>query len=369
MADAVFILGAGASKECGAPLMADFLDVADELRLRGKAGTDVEHFERVFESIAALKSVQAQMALDTYDLEKVFSAFEMGAMIGRLGSINEPARIMETRRAMTRVIARTLQATVRLRFSNNQLAPAPSYSRFVELLVKARNPAEVKRPIRPAIITLNYDLALDFALHWHQVAYSYGLSEGAPNARAIPLLKLHGSLNWGSCPKCESYVASYDLGAYFKNYTFRPGFDDRPIEVELDLGDRLQDLRHEECRTTFPNEPLVVPPTWNKSDNRLLRNVWRLAAHALSEARYLVFIGYSFPETDLYFQYLLGLGLAGDTRIRRIVVINPDSVAHDRLQTQLSPVMRKRVVHLQGGFGHSLGDLEDLLELESVQGA
>ncbi len=48
MAEAVFILGAGASKECGAPLMANFLDVADDLRLRGEAGIDAVHFERVF---------------------------------------------------------------------------------------------------------------------------------------------------------------------------------------------------------------------------------------------------------------------------------------------------------------------------------
>jgi hypothetical protein len=36
MSEIVFILGAGASKNAGAPLMANFLDKADELRKEGK---------------------------------------------------------------------------------------------------------------------------------------------------------------------------------------------------------------------------------------------------------------------------------------------------------------------------------------------
>lgn len=364
MADAVFILGAGASKDCGAPLMANFLDVADDLRLRGKTGTDAEHFERVFKSIAALKSVQAQLTLDTYDLEKVFSAFEMGAMIGRLGTIEQVDDIEKTRTAMTRLIARTLQETVLFQFARNRLAPPQSYSQFVELLVKARDPSATRNPLRPGIITLNYDLALDFALHWHRVQFSYGIQEAELGASVLPLLKLHGSLNWGSCPKCEAYVACYDLGAFFTKYSFTPSFDDKPREVKLDLGERLQDLRHDACLTTFHNEPLVVPPTWNKSENKLLRNVWRHAARELSQARYLVFIGYSFPATDLYFQYLLGLGLAADTRIRRIILVNPDPSVKGRLDEQLSPVMRRRVTFVPAGFSDAVGALEEQLELE-----
>lgn len=366
MADAVFILGAGASNDCGAPLMADFLDVADELRLANKAGSDAEHFDRVFQSLAALKSVQAQTTLDTYDLEKVFSAFEMGAMIGRLGSISDPSVIEGARRAMTRVIARTLQSTVRFRLASNRLEPSTTYSDFVEFLIRARSQAKTKRPITPTVITLNYDLALDFALHWHQVRFTYGLTEENPAAASLPLLKLHGSLNWGVCPTCGTYLYAYEIGAYFKNYTFGTTFDDRPVEVELGLRDRLPDLRHEECKTNFTNEPLVIPPTWNKSDNKLLRGVWSLAARQLAKARYLVFAGYSFPETDLYFRYLLGLGLAGDGRVGRIVVINPDPAARDRVNELLAPVMRNRVTFLQNGFGEAIGQLDDLLGVEPV---
>ena len=106
MADVVFVLGAGASADSGAPLMTNFLEVAEDLWRIGEVGPDAAHFERVFKSIAALKSVHAQSVLDTYNLESVFSAFEMGAMVGRLGSISDDAEIQSTRDAMVRLITR-----------------------------------------------------------------------------------------------------------------------------------------------------------------------------------------------------------------------------------------------------------------------
>ena len=78
MAEVVFILGAGASRECGAPLMANFLDVAEDLQLHGKTGDDSGHFACVFASIAALKSVQAQLALDTYNWRRSLAPSRWG---------------------------------------------------------------------------------------------------------------------------------------------------------------------------------------------------------------------------------------------------------------------------------------------------
>ena len=286
-------------------------------------------------------------------------------MIGRVGTIDQPEEIAATRRAMTRLITRTLQETVLFRLEKRRLAPANVYSKFISLLMKARDPSKVRRPVQSAIITLNYDLAADFALHWHNIAYSYGLDDRPIGPSEISLLKLHGSLNWGNCPKCSNVVIPYLLRTYFQKYDFRSSpFDDGPVDVSFNLGDHLQDLTHDECATNLSNEPVVVPPTWNKSDNRLLGNVWRHAANELSQARYLVLVGYSFPPTDLYFQYLLGLGLAADTRIRRIVVINPDPLARDRLDAQLSPVMRTRVRYVNVGFEAGLGALDELLDLK-----
>src|SRR6266513_2943931 len=83
MSEIVFILGAGASKEAGAPLMKDFLTRADQLRRESKTGQYAEDFQRVDNAINALTSVHSKAGLNLYDLEEVFGAFEMARVIGR----------------------------------------------------------------------------------------------------------------------------------------------------------------------------------------------------------------------------------------------------------------------------------------------
>ena len=57
MSEIVFILGAGASREAGAPLMLDFLDKADQLRKSGRVNEFKPHFDRVFDAIYQLRAI------------------------------------------------------------------------------------------------------------------------------------------------------------------------------------------------------------------------------------------------------------------------------------------------------------------------
>jgi hypothetical protein len=69
----------------------------------------------------------------------------------------------------------------------------------------------------------------------------------------------------------------------------------------------------------------VVPPTWSKGEyHRSLSNVWRQAATELGTANNVFVIGYSLPETDSFFRYLYALGSQSRTRIKRLVIFNPD---------------------------------------------
>lgn len=62
MSEIVIILGAGASKHAGAPLMLDFLDVADELRRQPTNNLEgyAENFTSVFQAIEQLQRVHAK---------------------------------------------------------------------------------------------------------------------------------------------------------------------------------------------------------------------------------------------------------------------------------------------------------------------
>jgi len=88
MADTVIILGAGASKQGGAPLMHDFLDVARDLLSADKVGDARKSFETVFRGISALQQVHSKSELDILNLESVFAAFEMGLLLSETFGCN-----------------------------------------------------------------------------------------------------------------------------------------------------------------------------------------------------------------------------------------------------------------------------------------
>jgi len=80
MARTVFVLGAGASREGGAPLMNDFLDVAEELLHQKRVGNAAEHFELVLRARDSLQAVHSKAILNVRNLESVFGAFEMAEL-------------------------------------------------------------------------------------------------------------------------------------------------------------------------------------------------------------------------------------------------------------------------------------------------
>jgi len=61
----VFILGAGASRQAGGPLMSDFLDMADEFRRvqTNLSPDDLRAFEDVFNAISELQGIYAKSYL------------------------------------------------------------------------------------------------------------------------------------------------------------------------------------------------------------------------------------------------------------------------------------------------------------------
>ena len=60
MSQTVFILGAGASRQAGAPLMRDFLDIAANLWKSGEVEQDEEHFKNVFNQIGGFQVVHSK---------------------------------------------------------------------------------------------------------------------------------------------------------------------------------------------------------------------------------------------------------------------------------------------------------------------
>lgn len=324
MAKTVFILGAGASKEDGAPLMSEFLDVVHSLKTQPKMEEIKTDIDRVFNAIAKLRDTHYKSYIDLDNIEEVFGAFEMARLIKRLGTytIDE---IETLGYSLNRMIVKTLEECIKLPFEDGMVHPPSTYENFA-LLIQSLFLNFPKRDC--SILTFNYDMGLDYALHFFNIPIDYCLSD-SNNSQRVKLLKLHGSINWGRC-ECGA-IAPWYLSSFFQKRHFDTiGIDKFPESLKvsdfrLTIGTNIKEHKH--CdQKVMKMYPVLIPPTWNKTDyHGELSRVWSQAAIELAEAENIFIIGYSMPESDLFFRYLFALGTASEVRLQRLWIFNPDS--------------------------------------------
>ena len=148
--------------------------------------------------------------------------------------------------------------------------------------------------VRPtdSLITTNWDLLLDAArdARFGSEPQDYGTSgnvvlEGgsAAKSEARPkLLKLHGSLSWRYCTRCQRLVI------------------DPMHHVAGERQDRALCL----CKCRY-SELIVTPGFVREYRNVHLLTIWREALLTLAHASHWVFIGYSLPPDDVGIRTLL----------------------------------------------------------------
>lgn len=332
MAHTVVVFGAGASRSTGAPLTADFIDKAYELSRRRSEQLSFADFEVVFSLInERLQDLYAKSVVDLDNIESIFGLVEMGRLIGKLP--RTPADEVEAAaRSMRCVLTQTIEHYCGFPFDGSTLKPNESYGRLAAVVGDRQSRGEGGQF---AFITFNYDIALEFALGYESVDYSYGLTEIL--AHEIPLLKLHGSLNWSGCG-CGA-IQEYPVARWLQQHPYRGASGLRSVPISQHLGDIP---RHCE-KAPHLAEPAIVPPSWNKTQyHGQVGRVWRQAALELSEAERIIVVGYSMPESDSFFRDLLALGISGASRLREFMVVNPDPAVANRFQALLGPSTRKR---------------------------
>jgi hypothetical protein len=119
-------------------------------------------------------------------------------------------------------------------------------------------------------------------------------------------LKLHGSLDWVSCPN----------SACFLNQQFYP----------------VAEFAKEPCAACgTPVQFVIVPPTMKKSYDQFpkLKLIWHLAFKKLQQADRLILIGMSLPDSDYYLRWLLKESMSKRKTLPELTIVNPDeSVMH-----------------------------------------
>ena len=347
----VFILGAGASREAGGPLMSDFLDIA--ARLLRERNSDVlavrAAFDDVFTAIAELRGVYAKSHLDLDNIESVFGAIEMGAMLGTFANRDEES-IKRLRDSVITLILTTLEQSIAFRRDRGAIKPPTPYEDFVAVIRKA---VHSHNEHRVSLLTFNYDVSLDYAIPvvFSHPAYDYGLTADIPRS-VIPLLKLHGSMNWGTCQQCKNIVPApvFPLRADFAEAT------------KFAVSRHLDMTKH--CDKPLQGPAIIVPPTWSKGRfHEQLGNVWRHAGRRLRVAENIFVIGFSLPETDTFFRYLFALGTEGPARIERFWVFDPDDTGavEKRFRALIGRGIESRFRYFPERFSAAIGEIAQVL--------
>jgi hypothetical protein len=291
----VYILGAGASAEAGAPVLRDFLDRAQGLYLDPRAPLAPEErdrFRKVFQYQKRMDLARAHVEMDLDNLEDLFGLVDLQCRIG-----NEQAK--DVRECLTFLIQKTLMVTTR----PDSQAPQ-DYVQFAALA--ARRGQHQKggswrsdpkhQGARDSVVTLNYDTVFESALKEIELSPDYMLPDSPSGWERFPVLKLHGSINWLAC--------TFTGCGHAMVGRVKPAIR-CPLGTHHEMG------------------PFIVPPTWDKgSGNKAISEIWAAAHKELVEAHRWIIIGYSAPPSDRFFQYLLGSARAENEHLETVAVFN-----------------------------------------------
>jgi hypothetical protein len=89
-----------------------------------------------------------------------------------------------------------------------------------------------------------------------------------------------------------------------------------------------------------------------------MRPVWEAASEALNRATRICIIGYSMPEADAFFKYLITLGLADNHQLYKMIVVNKDAIG---LQQSFVPFQEPRCV-LESLINNRQGSIAQSIE-------
>ncbi|MBN1861910.1 MAG: hypothetical protein JW840_10695 [Candidatus Thermoplasmatota archaeon] len=313
----VFVFGAGASRDEGLPLQSSLLNEyfssgTDELR------TDLKNYFEDFYDI------------NFRDLEHAkFPSFEEALGIIELALQKEEIFGPTYPSAKLQTIRKNLVLSMGLAIQRCPLNTEGAHNRLISRLHRKSHFKQDEYNF----ISFNYDILLDKALMNlfedsifldYGIEFinedpkytndSFGLWESARDKDSITLLKPHGSLNWMYCQNCGSVYIKGDKKSNF----FQSGYLQK-----------IEQCLKDQCILDWIIEP---PSYFKKYNNIFLQNIWKRAYDILSKADKIIFIGYSMPEVDIWFKYLLKKSCFG--KKKKITVIDPsplDCLPKDQL--------------------------------------
>lgn len=363
MAKTVFILGAGASVETGAPVGTTFVDSMRGL-LNYVSAQDKIDISIFLKARKLLQRTFVKSSIDLDNVESVMGAIEFASFVGRLGDL--PQRELEDLVAsLPRAVSTVIRHAVKYRVGLEAgILPEPYWAEFAALLAWLHS-HPVYGPV--AVITFNYDLNLEVALQYVGCGYFYSGGE-AGGDDAVSVSKLHGSVNWHRVRDGRLRVSPVLGSEVARGDEVNAAMEETSRLSSYDFVDAGVQRYNRPFRAAIPTlgyldgvAPFIVPPVVNKGVmHKDLKAMWVSAAACLRKAESVVCIGYSAPDSDQFFRYLYGIGTLSDAIIDRFVVVDPKPSPSIKQILGGAIVARGVYVPMTGVASEKIGDLSFL---------
>jgi len=299
----VFIMGAGASKDDNIPIQDEILKsiLKQEFAFKNKEGSHIQEYKKVSNEIKKLlKTVfTGSKSIDNISLETIFNVLETA--ISRNENIGD-IPLEKIKEYYDTLLEGIMFATLTdAKIKEHNISNKNSKSPYTILGKKIFDGYKNKQDVNLSFITFNYDICLDrvlLSMYDEDERKSFDIDFGIdlgnyeqknwfhrPRTRKINLLRPHGSINWVFCKSC---------GKVFSKISKQ--------------GNPLDLVEKKKCYNCGLSavEPYIVHPTNNRIyENKYVMQIWNKVENLLQEADCWCFIGYSLPDADRYFSYIL----------------------------------------------------------------
>ena len=330
----VYILGAGFSMDSGAPSQAQIIQNIYQLKEQSnkQKNSKAQPWLKMMDSFLNDQLLVSDDQKKFYTLEDIYTPIDKS--LTEMVSFREltPVKLLDLRDSLNRLVILAIRESI-----TKSKKDKSTIDQFARHLVKnCKKRLDNEKNDKVSVITTNWDIMLDNSIYsilcsepklkgtsflgvLDYCCYISSLEEDADDIKPglyalgkggynVKMLKLHGSLNWLQCPKCQRLYVSLHK-KFAGGYVYSKRF-----------------CRH--CEKNFNQKQHIsnrlrinlITPTFLKNLNNIQNKlIWQNAGIELSEASKVVFIGYSLPQADFEFKQLLSRMIPSDTKIEVVL--------------------------------------------------
>ena len=338
----VYILGAGFSMDAGAPSQAKLIGEIYDLKGKFKPAQNkkIDNWLTEFDNFLSDGLNISNSEKNHYALEDVYTPIDkcINENISFKGYTVQ--RLIEIRDYVNRLIILAIRNAI----DKNKKSKG-NIEKFVELILKsARERLTDEKKDLVSIITTNWDIMLDNCIYKllseekkekdeyfkgvvDYCCYISSLDENDHSIKPglyalgrkgcnVKLLKLHGSLNWMQCPKCQRLYVKF-----YKHFNGGYVFDKKYCRHCEKNFQQANDLSNE------LGVNLIMPTFLKNLNNIQNKLIWQNSAIEISEASKIIFIGYSLPLADFEFKQMLSRMTRKNVEVEVYLVKEDDPTA------------------------------------------